>query len=107
MKDDDKLTFVLGSIESKLDKIDSRLDKVDSRLNEIDKTIVKQEVNLSLHMKRSDELEKHVKLLEDQFKPVRKHVDNITFLVNTVKWVGLPVIISFIVYIGKSFFGDK
>lgn len=50
-----------------LEKLESKIDKLDERLDSIDKTLVKQEVNLQLHMKRSD-------ALESQIKPIQAHV---------------------------------
>jgi hypothetical protein len=47
-----------------------KLDRIHEKTHDMEKVLVKQEQNLAEHMKRSDTLEKHVKVLEEQFKPV-------------------------------------
>lgn len=50
-----------------VNRIVGKLDKLDDRLDSVDKTLVKQELNLQEHMRRSD-------LLEEQMQPLKRHV---------------------------------
>lgn len=77
---DDVMKLVL----SKLDKIDSKIENVDSRLNEMDKTLVKQELNLAEHMRRTD-------LLENKLEPVEKHVERMQGALKLVVIIGTIV----------------
>lgn len=58
----------------KLDDVRDRIHGIEldqaKRLGEIEKTLLQQENNLQLHMKRSDALESQVKILEEEVKPV-------------------------------------
>lgn len=53
-----------------MSQVIEKLDKLDDRLDSMDKTLVKQEVNLKEHMRRTA-------LLEDELKPVKKHVSHV------------------------------
>lgn len=71
-----------------------KLDRIDSKIQDVEKVLVKQEANLDEHMKRSDTLEKHVNLLEEQVKPVLQGL-------NAVKITGsvLAFILSAVTFI--------
>lgn len=62
-----------------------KLDKIDDRLSHIDKILVKQEVNLQEHMRRSDLLEHSQDKLEEAILPLLK--------IHTVAW-GIAKIVS-------------
>lgn len=49
-------------------RILDKLDEMDKRIDNIDITLAKQHVSLEEHIKRTN-------LLEEQLKPVNKHVD--------------------------------
>lgn len=59
----------------KIDKIDMKLDKVLEHSASVDVTMARQNVQLELHMKRSDSLEKYVSVLEDKIVPIEKHLN--------------------------------
>lgn len=53
--------------DSEMAEVKQLILKLDDRLDSVDKTLVKQEANLSEHMRRTA-------LLEDEIKPLKKHV---------------------------------
>lgn len=57
----------MSIVIKKLDKIEDKVDKLDGRLDSAEKVAVKQEANLAEHMRRTE-------LLENDLKPVKKHV---------------------------------
>lgn len=63
------------------DKLMEKLDKIEARLDTIDLTLAKNTFSLEEHMKRTA-------LLEEQFKPVKKHVE----LINTAAKVVSSII---------------
>lgn len=69
----------LDMIADQLKRIEDSMDKTSERLNSIDKTLVKQEENLKEHMRRTQ-------ILEDDIKPVKKHVARVE---GAFKLVGL------------------
>ena len=54
-----------------LQEMSKAIERIDSSVDGINITLAKQEANLKLHMKRSDELENHVKRLEDETRTIR------------------------------------
>lgn len=70
--------------DARADRLESKIDKITEQLSEMNVTMAKQEVNLQLHMKRSD-------LLEKQMIPVRKHV---AMVHGVVKFIGVLSILS-------------
>lgn len=51
-----------------------KIDTLDMKLDAIDKTLLKQELNLREHMKRSDQLEILIGSVNVDMKPLQKHV---------------------------------
>ncbi len=71
------------------------LDKISDRINEVEKTLVKQEANLSEHMKRTELAEENLQLLREELKPLEKHV---YYIEGAFKLVGgIGVIVSLVV----------
>ncbi len=65
----------------RLERVEDKLDKVVDSISNINVTLAKQSVILEEHVKRST-------MLEDQMKPIKKHVD----LVNAAfKLLGLLI----------------
>lgn len=69
----------INDLTKKINDIDRKIDKhsidSDKRLDKIEKVLVAQEVNLKEHMRRSDNLEKLINIInENEIKPLRKHV---------------------------------
>lgn len=87
----------MKDLEKILDKIDSKLDKVENRLDSIDITLVKQEANLKEYIRRCDNIENHVSILEGKIEPIKTHVDRAEFIIMAVKWLGLPAVITGII----------
>lgn len=76
-------------------------DKLMTELNEIKVILAAQHENLALHMKRSDEIEKYVSLLEQDMKPMQKHV---FFIEGFIKIIGgLAAVVSFIIGVYKLY----
>lgn len=70
-----------------LERIFNKIDKMDERLNNIDTSLVRQTVSLEEHVKRTN-------LLEDEIKPIKKHI----YFVNAVfRIIGLLSTISGII----------
>lgn len=59
---------------SKLDKIEEKLEKMEESLSSIDKTLIKQNAELEKHIMRTEINEQMMRTLQDEFKPIRKHV---------------------------------
>ncbi len=55
-------------MSDKDDRIFKKLDIIDTRLNQMSGTLIKQETNLTVHMKRSDALEKRVEQVDENLK---------------------------------------
>ena len=77
-----------GSVMSKefhliVNRIDKKLDAMDDRLNSMNETLIRQEGNLSEHMRRTEALEKIV-------APIKEDVQKIKFLglASEVKFYG-------------------
>lgn len=65
-------------MSDKIDKVLEKLDKIDERVDRIDVTMAKQEVVLEEHVRRTnilqDRVEKHEAKIEEDLKPIKKHV---------------------------------
>lgn len=58
-----------------LDKLEGKFDSLDARLDSVDKTLVKQEVNLNEHMRRTELAEKQISDIKTELAPIKRHVD--------------------------------
>jgi hypothetical protein len=58
-------------VEKRFDKVDSKLEKVDDNLGEIKEVLVKQQVILDDHVKRTTNLESRVDPLEKWFERMK------------------------------------
>jgi hypothetical protein len=76
---------LMNLVVSHLERIEVKVDKLDERLDSSEKIQIKQEANLSAHMKRSDLLEASQDELRDAIKPILK--------VYTIAW-GITKIIA-------------
>ncbi len=61
-------------MEKKLEQIEVKVDKLDERLDTIEKVLIKQNVVLEDHTRRSLANEKAVEILKDELKEVFNHV---------------------------------
>lgn len=65
------LQLILDEIKS----VKVKTDNSDERLDAIDKTLVKQELNLAEHMRRSDLLEKKIDFIETEIEPIKVRIN--------------------------------
>lgn len=68
-------------------RIEDKIDKISDRLNSIDVTLAKNTVSLEEHIKRTN-------LLEEEVKPIKKHVDMIE---GALKLIGVLAMIAAII----------
>lgn len=62
-------------------RIVDQLDKMDQRLDNIDITLVRNTAQLEEHMRRTE-------ILEQEFKPVKRHVETINLLAKIASGAG-------------------
>jgi hypothetical protein len=62
------------------ERLEAKVDKIIEKVASIDTTLAKQEVNLALHMRRSD-------ALEAQIEPIKQHVAMVAGAMKLLKWV--------------------
>ena len=63
---------IMDKLDKVEDKIDRKFDVVETRLDSMDKLLVKQEANLSEHMRRTDILEKLHEENADEIAAIKK-----------------------------------
>jgi uncharacterized coiled-coil protein SlyX len=89
-------------MQDKLDKVDEKLERIEERLTSIDVTLAKQHEQLAHHIFRTDLAEKHLEILEQEFKPVKKHVIAVD---TALKVIGaVASVTAFFAGIAKLFF---
>lgn len=72
-------------MSDKDERIFNKLDMIDGRLNEMSGTLIKQEANLSTHIKRTDMLEKRVEQVQEHFdERIDGEVERINSMENVV-----------------------
>lgn len=55
--------------------VEDKLDKINCKLDDVIKVQIEQAADLKHHIYRTDLNEKHLKMLEDELKPVKAHVN--------------------------------
>ena len=80
-----------------------QLNKLDDKLDNIDKTLVKQEVNLAEHMRRTDllekKLDKDMEILLNDLEPIEKHVERVKGVTKFLVWaVPITLTVAGIIY---------
>jgi hypothetical protein len=55
-------------------RIYEKLDVLDMRLDSMDKTLIKQEINLKEHIRRTEAVENQLEIMKKEMTPVQKHV---------------------------------
>ena len=71
-----------NSKKDPLERVLEKLDKLDDRLDSVDKTLVKQEENLKEHIRRTE-------LLEEELKPIKKHIGHMEGALKLFGGIGL------------------
>lgn len=82
----------MHDIKSKLDQISEDVSEIKDRMSSIDKTLVKQQVILDEHIRRTSNLEERVEPLETH----KKHFDGVMRFIG-----GLSVILGLIASVLK------
>lgn len=77
-----------------MDEILKKLDKMDSTLDSIQILQAVHTEQLTEHMRRSDLLERRIEQVDEELKPVEKHV---TMVNGVVKFIGIVGTISAII----------
>lgn len=86
---------VLKKIHQMNEKMNDHAKDTDKRLDNIEKVLLAQEINLKEHMKRSDNLEEMVKIIQEkELKPLSKHVSMVE---GGLKLIGILGIIATII----------
>ncbi len=81
------------SDDKRLERIEQKLDATNTHLSSIDITLAGQAVSLAEHIRRTS-------LLEDDMKPVKKHVDMVN---GALKFIGaLSILIAVYEFIQHS-----
>lgn len=65
------LQLILDEIKS----VNKRTEKQEERLDSIDKTLIKQEEQISYHIKRTDLLEAKADAIEEDIKPLKERMN--------------------------------
>lgn len=65
-----------------------KLDKLDSRIDNIDITMAKQNVSLEYHIKRSDQADAAIELLDQRVKPLEAHTLTVATVLKFVMYIG-------------------
>lgn len=73
--------------DQRLERIENKLDKFGDHLAAIDVTLAAQHVSLETHIKRTE-------LLEQEVKPIQKHVDMVN---GALKLIGILAMIAAII----------
>lgn len=61
-------------IIDQLISLNSKIDSLDDRVDNVDKTLIKQELQLAEHIRRTNQNEQMIKDLRSDLKPVEDHV---------------------------------
>ena len=70
-----------------LKRLEFKIDKIDQRINNVDVTLAAQHESLKDHIRRTN-------LLEEQVKPIEKHVNMVN---GAIKFIGILGIIAAII----------
>lgn len=94
---------ILKMISDKVDKLDSKIDTIISDITEIKVTSARHEVNLQMHMKRSDAAETGINMLKDELVPIKKHVNAVDVVVKLIAFASTVIgtILGFLKLIKK------
>lgn len=74
-------------IDTRLIRIEDKIDKVMEHVSSLDITSAKQQISLDYHIKRTD-------ILENDIKPIKKHVERIH---GALKFIGLVALLGGVV----------
>ena len=87
-------------MEKLLDKILDKLDVLTEKQSNLNTLLERLTVTVEIHEKRSTALESELKRIEkEELLPIKKHITQVQFIINSLKFIGIPSIISLVVYI--------
>lgn len=82
-------------LEQLTQKVDTQHKEIDLRLDNIEKVMIAQEINLKIHIKRSDQLEDLVNTIREQeLKPLHRHVAQVE---GVFKFIGIVSLLTGII----------
>lgn len=64
-------------LEELTQKVEEHNKETDARLLNVEKVLVALDINMTTHMKRSDNLESLYNLVREDVKPLQKHVNHV------------------------------
>lgn len=70
-----------------LERLHESHGKLDDKMDNIDRTLIKQELNLQEHMRRSIAAEEGIDLLKESIKPLQTHVNLVQFSLKAIMWL--------------------
>lgn len=79
----------MSVLENKMDEIKSKLNKIADDIVDIKVILAKQETTLETHIKRSDQLEEHFDLLQNEFKQIHEKHIKIDGIVKFIGFLGI------------------
>jgi len=86
-----KIDEKVSDVGDKLDSLDHKVQDLDHRLDELDKTMIKQEINLAEHMRRTEILERKTELNAAELKPVVAHVAQLKGIGKAIGYLSIIV----------------
>ena len=67
-----------------MDKLNDKLEKIDNRLNNIDQHLAVYNEQLKHHIKRSDQADHALSMLDSRIKPIETHVGAINLIAKAI-----------------------
>lgn len=74
----------MSDIKTVIDK----LEKLDGRIDGIDITLTRQNASLEHHIKRSDQLDSALSIVENRLNPIEDHILKVYTTINTITGIG-------------------
>ena len=88
-------------MKDQFDKLCDTVSKMDNRLDEIEKTLVAQHESIKHHIYRTTISEKRLERIEEEMKPVKKHVAHVE---GALKFMGILSILLSVIFGFYRFF---
>lgn len=74
----------MKSLEDKIEKLDNRIEKIDNKLDHISETLIRNTESLEYHIKRTNLLETKIQTLDNDLKPIERHVTLVNGIIRAV-----------------------
>jgi enoyl-[acyl-carrier-protein] reductase (NADH) len=72
-------------------QLNNKIDKLDQQLKTMDERHIENSESLREHILRTEINEENIALLREEFKPVKKHVENVSFLLKSIGFLATVV----------------